>query len=58
MDGISSGLAVNQGMALGQASLLAVKLAARQQQQMAALLAQVSQAANPAHLGQNIDTYA
>lgn len=58
MDGISTSLAVNQGMALSQASLVAVKLAVQSQQQMAALLAQVSQAANPAHLGQNIDTYA
>jgi hypothetical protein len=60
MDGIESVLGARQAAYQEQISLLAVKLAARNQQQMADLLAQVAQQAsvNPAHLGQNVDTYA
>jgi hypothetical protein len=60
MDGISSALATQQTAYQQQVGLLAMKMAAQSQQQMAALLAQAAQqsAVNPAHLGQNVDTYA
>jgi hypothetical protein len=56
MDGLSSVIGVSQTVQ-SQMSLLAVKIAAQSEQQMVALLAQAAQS-NPAHLGQNIDTYA
>ncbi|MBK6744126.1 MAG: putative motility protein [Hydrogenophilales bacterium] len=60
MEGIASALASNQTAYQDQISVLAIKMAAQSQQQMVALLAQAAQqaAVNPAHLGQNIDTYA
>jgi hypothetical protein len=60
MEGISSALAASQAAYQDQIGMLAVKMAAQSQQQLVALLAQAAQqtAANPAHLGQNIDTYA
>jgi hypothetical protein len=60
MEGIASALAANQTAYQDQISVLAMKMAAQSQQQMVALLAQAAQqaAVNPAHLGQNIDTYA
>lgn len=60
MEGIASALAAQQTVQQDQMGLLAVKMAAQSQQQLAALLAQATQqaAVNPAHLGQTIDTYA
>jgi hypothetical protein len=60
MDGITSALAAQQSLYQDQIGLVAMKQAAQNQQQMAAMLAQAAQqaAVNPAHLGQNIDTYA
>lgn len=57
MDSISSALAVNQAAYQNQLGISVMKLAAQSGQQMAAMLAQAA-AANPAHLGQSIDTYA
>lgn len=63
MDGVSSTLAASQSLYQGQISLLALRMTAQNQQQLAALLAQAAQAAqaiavNPAHLGQGLDVYA
>jgi hypothetical protein len=63
MEGISAALATNQAMLQNQIGLEMVKMAAENQQQMVALLAQAAQggqavASNPAHLGQALDTYA
>jgi hypothetical protein len=52
---ITTTLAANQT----QASLLALRLAVESQRQIADLLAQsVAPASNPAHLGNQVDTYA
>lgn len=63
MEAIASALAVNQAAYQNQVGLLAIKLAAQSQQQVVALLGQAVQAgqvaaANSAHLGQAVDTYA
>lgn len=63
MEGISAALAASQGMTQSQIGMAAFKMAMQNEQQMAALLAQAAQAgqvlaANPAHLGQSLDTYA
>lgn len=63
MEGIPATLALTEGLHQQQMALLAVKLAAQSEQQIAGLLAQAAQAgtlasANPAHLGQNLDVHA
>lgn len=63
MDGISTGLALNQAMTQNQIALAVTKMAIESQQRMVALLTEVAQsgqvaATNPAHLGQSIDTFA
>lgn len=61
MEGIAGSLAANQAMTQNAVALEAVKLAIESQRQMAALLSQAAdagKAANPAHLGQGLDTYA
>jgi hypothetical protein len=60
MEGITSAIAAQQSNLQSEMALLAMQMAARQQRQIAELLAQAVQQSvlNPAHLGQNIDTYA
>ena len=58
MEAITAALAVNQAQIQSQISLAVVKMAVENQQQLAAILSQTVQAANPAHLGQSLDTYA
>ncbi len=63
MDAIASALASQQAAYQDQMSLVAVKMAAQSQQQLANMLAQAAQsgaalASNPPNLGQTIDTYA
>jgi hypothetical protein len=63
MDSISSSLALNQATSQNKLGVAVLKTAAQNDQQMAALIAQVAQAgqvqaSNPTHLGQSLDTYA
>jgi hypothetical protein len=63
MDSISSALAASQAVYQNKLATSVMKMAVQSDQQMAALLAQVTQAgqtqaANPAGLGQSIDTFA
>lgn len=63
MDNIAALLSASQTPTRQAIAMESVKLAIQSEQQMAALLAQVAQAgqtaaANPAHLGQSLDTYA
>ena len=60
MDGIASVLGAQQSANQLQVSMIALKLAMQNQQRLADMIAQAAQtgAVNPAHLGQNIDTYA
>lgn len=60
MDGIAAALGAQQSASQEAVSMIALKLAMQNQQRLAELLAQAARmnAVNPAHLGQNIDTYA
>ncbi len=63
MDNIAALLSASQAPTRQAIAMESVKMAIQSEQQMAALLAQVAQAgqasaANPAHLGQSLDTYA
>jgi hypothetical protein len=63
MDSVSSALAANQAIYQNKLATSVLKMAVQTDQQMAAVLAQVAQAgqaqsANPAHLGQSLDTFA
>jgi hypothetical protein len=63
MDNIAALLSASQMPTRQAIAMETVKMALQSEQQMAALLAQSAQAgqtayANPAHLGQSLDTYA
>ncbi|MDR3395195.1 MAG: putative motility protein [Parasulfuritortus sp.] len=63
MDSISSALAASQAVYQSKLGASVLKMAVQSDQQMAALLAQITQAgqaqaANPAGLGQSLDTFA
>ncbi|MFZ5483059.1 MAG: hypothetical protein ACOZB0_02410 [Pseudomonadota bacterium] len=61
MDAISSALAVNQAMLQQQLAIEMARMAMQSQQQMVAMLSEVAvsaPSANPAHLGQLLDTAA
>jgi hypothetical protein len=63
MDSIASTLATNQAAYQTQIGMAVMKMAAQSDLQVAALVVQSAQAgqalaANPAHLGQSLDTFA
>lgn len=60
MDITAAAIASSVAQYQAESSLIAIRLAAESQRQMADLLAQstVASAGNPEHLGRQIDTYA